>query len=69
MVADSTSSGRFIEKLPEQVSGFLVTITVHPVPAELDSQVAQIKLAAMELSIDTLSAEQQRYLTSWREGT
>lgn len=43
--------------------------TVHPVPTEIDQQVAQMKLAAMGLSIDTLSMEQQNYLTSWREGT
>lgn len=42
---------------------------VHPVPTEIDQQVAQMKLAAMGLGIDTLSMEQQNYLTSWREGT
>ena len=42
---------------------------VHPVPAELDNQVAQMKLAAMGLNIDTLTAEQQNYLASWQEGT
>lgn len=43
--------------------------TVHSVPVEIDQQVAQMKLSAMGLHIDTLSQEQQRYLTSWREGT
>ncbi|MGZ4960774.1 MAG: adenosylhomocysteinase [Methylomonas sp.] len=42
---------------------------VHPVPVDIDNQVAQMKLAAMGLSIDTLSAEQQCYLASWQEGT
>lgn len=42
---------------------------VHPVPAEIDNQVAQMKLAAMGLNIDQLSPEQQHYLASWREGT
>ena len=42
---------------------------VYPVPTELDNQVAQMKLAAMGLSIDTLTAEQQKYLASWQEGT
>jgi len=42
---------------------------VHPVPDELDRQVARLKLAALGLSIDQLTPEQQRYLTSWREGT
>jgi len=42
---------------------------VHPVPAEIDRQIAQMKLAAMGFSIDTLTAGQQLYLASWREGT
>lgn len=42
---------------------------VHPVPREVDSEVAQLKLAAMGIHIDTLTGEQERYLTSWREGT
>lgn len=43
--------------------------TVHPVPAEIDRQVAAMKLAAMRISIDTLTGEQRDYLSSWREGT
>jgi adenosylhomocysteinase len=43
--------------------------TVHPVPSDIDQQVAVMKLAAMHLSIDSLSAEQQAYLSSWKEGT
>lgn len=42
---------------------------VHEVPAELDREVAAMKLAAMGMAIDTLTTEQQRYLSSWREGT
>jgi adenosylhomocysteinase len=42
---------------------------VHPVPAELDSEVARLKLAAMHIGIDTLTAEQLSYLSSWQEGT
>ncbi len=42
---------------------------VHPVPQALDREVARLKLAALGLKIDQLTAEQQRYLTSWREGT
>jgi adenosylhomocysteinase len=42
---------------------------VHPVPAEIDNEVARLKLAAMGLSIDSLTAEQRNYLGSWREGT
>lgn len=42
---------------------------VHPVPAELDQQVARLKLAAMNIGIDTLTPGQQAYLSSWEEGT
>jgi len=43
--------------------------TVHNVPTELDQEVARLKLAAMEIDIDTLTEEQQDYLSSWQEGT
>ena len=42
---------------------------VHEVPAEIDQGVAQLKLASMGVELDTLTAEQQRYLSSWDEGT
>lgn len=42
---------------------------VHEVPAELDREVAEMKLAAMGMAIDSLTAEQRDYLSSWREGT
>lgn len=42
---------------------------VHNVPAEIDQQVASLKLAAMDIQIDQLTDEQQHYLTSWQEGT
>jgi adenosylhomocysteinase len=43
--------------------------SVHPVPVDIDHQVAVMKLAAMRLRIDSLSPEQQAYLSSWKEGT
>jgi adenosylhomocysteinase len=42
---------------------------VHKVPDEIDQQVAQLKLAAMNINIDALTDEQQHYLSSWQEGT
>jgi adenosylhomocysteinase len=42
---------------------------VYDVPDEIDSEVARLKLRAMDIEIDTLTAEQQHYLTSWEEGT
>ena len=42
---------------------------VHNVPPEIDQEVARLKLAAMNLGIDTLTDKQVRYLSSWQEGT
>jgi adenosylhomocysteinase len=44
-------------------------IKVHPVPEEIDKEVARLKLRAMGVAIDTLTAEQRKYLASWEEGT
>ena len=42
---------------------------VHSVAAEIDHEIARLKLAAMNIHIDQLTDEQQRYLASWQEGT
>jgi adenosylhomocysteinase len=43
--------------------------TVHGVPEEIDRDVARLKLQAMGIEIDTLTAEQEAYLGSWEQGT
>jgi adenosylhomocysteinase len=42
---------------------------VHRLPPEVDAEIARLKLAAMEVSIDTLTEEQVTYLASWDAGT
>lgn len=42
---------------------------VYPVPEAVDHEIAKVKLSAMGMRIDTLTDEQQQYLTSWRNGT
>ncbi|MBN2387400.1 MAG: adenosylhomocysteinase [Anaerolineales bacterium] len=42
---------------------------VYSVPAEIDAEIARIKLLAMGIKIDTLTEEQVKYLNSWEEGT
>ncbi|MCS6908719.1 MAG: adenosylhomocysteinase, partial [Anaerolineales bacterium] len=42
---------------------------VYAVPEAIDRQIAQLKLDAMGVRIDTLTEEQRRYLSSWEEGT
>ncbi len=42
---------------------------VYDVPEEIDREVARLKLSTLGIEIDSLTAEQERYLSSWREGT
>ena len=42
---------------------------VYPVPADIDREVARLKLAAMGTEIDQLTEEQTAYLGSWEHGT
>ena len=42
---------------------------VYPVPAEIDREIARLKLSTMGFEIDRLTEEQSRYLDSWNEGT
>jgi adenosylhomocysteinase len=49
--------------------GDLLSLAVHPVPKEIDQQVAWLKLNAMGVEIDTLTDKQQDYLASWKAGT
>ena len=42
---------------------------VYGVPEEIDREIARLKLDAMNVQIDTLTEEQVKYLSSWKEGT
>ncbi|WP_405395431.1 adenosylhomocysteinase [Microbispora hainanensis] len=42
---------------------------VYDVPADIDAEVARLKLAAAGISIDALTGEQEEYLRSWRFGS
>ncbi len=42
---------------------------VYQVPAEIDKEIARLKLASMGVKIDTLTPEQERYLSGWEMGT
>jgi adenosylhomocysteinase len=42
---------------------------VYDVPPEIDREIARLKLQSIGAAIDTLTAEQSRYLNSWSEGT
>ena len=42
---------------------------VYPVPQEIDSEIARLKLRAIGIRIDELTEEQEKYLASWDMGT
>ena len=42
---------------------------VYPVPEEIDQNVGRLKLASMNITIDSLTREQKKYLSSWESGT
>jgi adenosylhomocysteinase len=42
---------------------------VHLLPQEVDTEIASLKLRALGISIDTMTAEQLEYISSWETGT
>lgn len=42
---------------------------VYTIPEAIDHEIARLKLEAMGVHIDTLTAEQEHYLSQWEEGT
>ncbi len=42
---------------------------VYSVPDDIDAEIARLKLESMGIKIDTLTEEQETYLSSWEEGT
>jgi len=42
---------------------------VYPVPEHIDREIAKLKLESMNVQIDTLTPEQEKYLSSWEMGT
>jgi len=42
---------------------------VYSVPEKIDKEIARLKLKAIDIAIDALTSEQQKYLQSWEMGT
>ena len=42
---------------------------VYVVPKDIDENISMLKLRSMDITIDTLTDEQIKYLASWEEGT
>jgi adenosylhomocysteinase len=49
--------------------GRMLERKVYPVPADIDNEIARLKLASMDTQIDELTPEQEAYLSSWTHGT
>ncbi|MGD9497211.1 MAG: adenosylhomocysteinase [Armatimonadota bacterium] len=62
--ANQALCAEFIARSPVRLP-----LDVHDVPERIDTQVAELKLAAMGVRIDELTVEQMEYLASWRQGT
>lgn len=56
-----------VEFLNQQSEG--LTPNVHQVPQEIDREVGRLKLASLSIGIDTLTIEQEKYISSWDIGT
>jgi len=44
-------------------------VAVHDIPVEVETRVATLKLASMDIRIDRLTPDQKKYLESWSVGT
>lgn len=62
--ADQSLSAEFVAKEYKNLEN-----QVYMVPREIDNEVGRLKLMSMGISIDELTAEQEKYLNSWNVGT
>lgn len=62
--ANQVLSAEYLIKNADKLSN-----QVYEVPEEIDSEIARLKLEAMNIDIDVLTKEQVKYLSSWQEGT
>ena len=42
---------------------------LYSIPKEVDQEIAQLKLQALGIAIDTLTVAQIEYINSWQSGT
>ena len=62
--ANQALSAEFISRNHQQFAK-----QVYPVPEAIDKEIARLKLATMQVDIDTLTPEQEKYLASYDLGT
>jgi adenosylhomocysteinase len=62
--ANQALASEYVVKHPGELEN-----RVYDVPAPIDEEIARVKLETMGIEIDVLTEEQERYLSSWSEGT
>ena len=62
--ANQSLSAEYMVKNAEKLQN-----QVYAVPEDIDREIARLKLASMNVNIDTLTPEQVEYLNSWKHGT
>ena len=68
-VMDMSFANQALAALYVTEKGATLEKKVYGVPEEIDREIGRLKLAAMEVEIDELLPEQEKYLTSWDMGT
>jgi adenosylhomocysteinase len=68
-VMDMSFANQFQAMMMLAKQGSELSSAVHELPAELDQEIAGIKLASMGIDIDTLTQEQITYATDYSQGT
>ena len=69
MVMDMSFANQSLSVLHLAKAGKTLENRVYPVPKEIDEEIARLKLASMDVTIDKLTAAQKKYLNTWKEGT
>ncbi|MHB8566248.1 MAG: adenosylhomocysteinase [Nitrososphaerales archaeon] len=68
-VMDMSFANQFLSILKLAKEGKKLKPDVYEISRSQDEQVARLKLKNMKIKIDKLTAEQEKYLTGWEEGT
>ena len=68
-VMDMSFAGQALSSAYLAHEGRALKPGVYDVPRELVTEIGSLKLESLGVTIDTLTEEQQRYLSSWEEGT
>lgn len=69
MVMDMSFANQAMSALYLHDHGERLEKKVYAVPKDIDEEIAKMKLKTLGVKIDTLTPEQKKYLTDWKEGT